>query len=97
MGFINTECLSIYTCEIQHSEAPRNLPSLSKMGGFSSQDTKQQESHMKRMRSEAGIFKGDLRIQTLDSHENKWESVGKGWLIFTPTKRLKLATIGKAF
>lgn len=49
------------------------------------------------MRSEAGIFKGDLRIQTLDSHENKWESVEKGWLIFTPTKRLKLATIGKAF
>ena len=63
-------------------EAPRNLPSLYKMGGFSPWDTKQQESHMKRMQSEAGIFKGDLRIQTLESHENKWESVGRRGLAY---------------
>jgi len=37
---------------------------------------------MKRMQSEAGIFKGDLRIQTLESHENKWESVGRRGLAY---------------
>lgn len=37
---------------------------------------------MKLMQSEAGIFKGDLRIQTFDSHENKWESVGREGLAY---------------
>lgn len=34
------------------------------------------------MWSEVGIFKGDLRIQTPDSHENKWEAVGRKGLAY---------------
>lgn len=64
------------------TEAPRNLPSPSKRGGFSPRDTKQQESYMKQTRPEAGIFKGDLRTQTFNPHENKWESVGRKGLSY---------------
>lgn len=64
------------------TEAPRNLPSLSKRGGFSPRDTEQQESYMKQTRPEAGIFKGDLRTQTFNPHENKWESVGRKGLSY---------------
>lgn len=34
------------------------------------------------MRSEVGVVKGDFWMQTPESHENKWEAVGRSELAY---------------
>lgn len=47
---------------------------------------------MKRMRSESGVFEGDLRTQTLDSHEKEWELVGRKGLVYVhASQRVKIS------